>query len=343
MDDGRNPDRGFAVRFHNARRRRVPLLAPVDRDRPALEPIDAIRLFNRVNFPETSRMSDDKTPIRGMESFRNSNPCVAAIINRDYQAIQMVDRGAAALKAPVMGEMTPIKLCFQPWHLAGMARDLKMVQLLVNKGVDPVPAISDLLLFHMELLKSEDCKDNLDQLFTIGINGKIGLSREELLGQTRQLMRLFLDHGLDVNAEVNGTRLTPLHHLTRNSKIDPLMVRLLMERGAFVNLTDVHSTTPFMDAVRYSNNALHFYETACSLDIQLKLDAENCQGNSALGWAFKCGKFDVVDFFLMTEDDPQSIPTTLGVKRVPKTQMFDVKVKNVLYTRYLISKTGSML
>ena len=83
-----------------------------------------------------------------------------------------------------------------------------MASLLVQAGADPSCGLTDLLEFHINLVKDDgkgpdDCSDMpLDQKFTVGLGGKIGLSRKQLIADTRALLEQFIDKGLDVNGSL---------------------------------------------------------------------------------------------------------------------------------------------
>ena len=101
--------------------------------------------------------------------------------------------------------------------------DLKMASLLVQAGADPSCGLTDLLEFHINLVKDDgkvpdDCSDMpLYQKFTVGLGGKIGLSRKQLIADTRALLEQFIDKGLDVNESV-GHPSKFLSNFSRHSK-----------------------------------------------------------------------------------------------------------------------------
>jgi HEAT repeat protein len=73
-----------------------------------------------------------------------------------------------------------------------------------------------------------------------------------------ELVQAYLDAGLSVNDRLESTGDTPLRYMLRAGACSPLqrptapetkaLVRLLLARGADVNLTDTHGNTPLMEA-----------------------------------------------------------------------------------------------
>jgi ankyrin repeat protein len=74
----------------------------------------------------------------------------------------------------------------------------------------------------------------------------------------RDLVRLFLDRGADVNArsrnETFARSNTPLHAAAANSRVD--VAELLLERGADVNARDGHGFTPLALAANSKSDLL---------------------------------------------------------------------------------------
>ena len=213
----------------------------------------------------------------------------------------------------------------------GKPRNLKIARLLVERGADAnfrVPdndlgfgqsesPIERLLIFYLDLLKmfkvniqSGDAHpgnngavnlqlDDFSELLdTIGLNGESDLTSESLIQQTRFLLDVFFAHGADVNLHTTVSSRSIFHSVLCAEVTDPSLIEMMAQKGALINLTDVHGTTPFMDVIRYTDRAIATYIELKSLGKQLNLDVQNCSGDCALFRALFRGQIDTATLLL---------------------------------------------
>ena len=94
---------------------------------------------------------------------------------------------------------------------------------------------------------------------TIGLSGEDWLDLNALVEQTSELVKLFIDHGGDVNLHTTNAGRTIFHEVMTCEYTDLELVDKMVTLGALVNLTDVHGTTPFMDLIRNTDRAVQTY------------------------------------------------------------------------------------
>ena len=213
----------------------------------------------------------------------------------------------------------------------GKPRNLKIARLLVERGVDAnfrVPdndlgfgqsesPIERLVTYYLDLLKIFKNKlkpesvnscingiinlqlDDFSELLdTIGLNGETGLTSASLIQQTRFLLDIFFAHGADVNLHTTVSSRSIFHSVLCAEVTDPSLIEMMAQKGALINLTDVHGTTPFMDVIRHTDRAIGTYVEMKSLGKQLNLDVQNCSGDCALFRALFCGQLDTASLIL---------------------------------------------
>ena len=134
--------------------------------------------------------------------------------------------------------------------------------------------------------------DESDLLNTVGLSGEDWLDLNALIIQAKDLVKLFIEHGADVNLQTTNAGRTIFHEVIANEISDheliERMVIFVQKRsknlisdvfppfsllnyiflliqffqvtlGALVNLTDVHGTTPFMDLIKNTDVAVKVY------------------------------------------------------------------------------------
>ena len=72
-------------------------------------------------------------------------------------------------------------------------------------------------------------------------------------------MHLFPEHGADINLQTTNSGRTIFHEVIANEVSDFNLIDRMVTLGALVNLTDVHGTTPFMDLIKSTDNALRIH------------------------------------------------------------------------------------
>ena len=213
----------------------------------------------------------------------------------------------------------------------GKPRNLKIARLLVERGADAnfrVPdndlgfgqsesPIERLVTYYLDLLKvfknnvqsvdassgdngtiNHHMDDFSELLDTIGLNGEMGLTSEGLIQQTRFLLDIFFANGADVNLHTTLSSRSIFHSVLCADVTDPSLIEMMAQKGALINLTDVHGTTPFMDVIRYTDRAIGTYVEMKSLGKQLNLDVQNCSGDCALFRALFRGQLDTATLVL---------------------------------------------
>jgi hypothetical protein len=136
-------------------------------------------------------------------------PAVAALAGRHFELAKVLRRNGSSLEP--RGDMG-----YSPLHSVVVNRDLEMVQVLLDYGVD-VNAQTDQGSTSL-LMTSWHFDDSY-----LGV------------------VQLLLDHGADPNIQPRGGE-TPLHRASRDGKIQ--MARLLVDHGASVELQDRAGRTP---------------------------------------------------------------------------------------------------
>ncbi|KAJ0119195.1 hypothetical protein J7T55_013432 [Diaporthe amygdali] len=110
-----------------------------------------------------------------------------------------------------------------------------------------VPPLLPLPLLHVALRTKEN--------FSSGAGERYDVCR-------RKIVRMLLDHGIDINERLSGTHARHLRETEGMTTLmmaikysDPITVRLLLERGAKVNLRDSHGESAFQYALCQSPNS----------------------------------------------------------------------------------------
>ena len=105
--------------------------------------------------------------------------------------------------------------------------------------------------------------------------------------------------------------------------MDPELVRLLVSRGALVNLANVHAQTPLMDLASHCTDVSNFADVYAALRRGgdplapgLNPHLTNCAHNTALDQALIHGKPGIANC-LIEEANKTLMPTTVSVKPVP--------------------------
>ena len=105
------------------------------------------------------------------------------------------------------------------------------------------------------------------------------------------------------------------------------MVKLLLRRGALVNLANIHSQTALMDLVHHARDEANLWEVyellASSSGGDLNLHLTNCSQNHALDLALMNGRVAIANHWLeLPKAEAGSkvsrlLPTTVAVKPLP--------------------------
>ena len=116
---------------------------------------------------------------------------------------------------------------------------------------------------------------------TVGLHGEIGgLGPGQITSQARDLLLYCLDNGGDTNLPTTDAARTIFHMTLVAPVIDPGLTIRMLEKGANVNLADVHNTTPIMDIISLGDQARARHWLG--LLQPLMLDIENCSLQSGL-------------------------------------------------------------
>ena len=230
-------------------------------------------------------------------------------------------------------------------------RSLKMAKLLVMHGANPnlhvmptvfqgnpVSPFEQLVNFYLEIYTKSESEDVCDQ--TIGIDGETDVPFSRLVPQCEELIRIFLgtlfllltslilltldqffsDHGADPNF-VPRTQ-TIFHQLLVKGDVKWDILRDFINKGAHINITDVHGSSPFMDVVASTDNAAEVYAMSLSMGQDLRLDVQNCVKESALYRAYYYGKPEVVNMILNINDPDNMIK--FGMARILRSRMLQI-------------------
>ena len=188
------------------------------------------------------------------------------------------------------------------------SRNLKLAHLLMQRGANPNLRIPNhdmesasesplelLLRYYLKLIDvfglpgSGQCRtsyrpssfEETELMDTVGLHGEIGgLGPGQITSQARDLLLFCLDHGGDPNLPTTDAARSIFHMTLVAPVIDPGLATRMLEKGANVNLADVHNTTPIMDIISLGDQsrARHWL----GLLQPLMLDIENCSLQSGL-------------------------------------------------------------
>ena len=134
--------------------------------------------------------------------------------------------------------------------------------------------------------------DETDLLNTVGLSGEDWLDLCALILQAKDLVKLFIEHGADVNLQTTNSGRTIFHEVIANEISDHDLIERMVTLGALVNLTDVHGTTPFMDLIKNTDVAVKVYDDLNHHQKRVLIDAQNCCGESSLWRAMFHGRLD---------------------------------------------------
>ena len=79
--------------------------------------------------------------------------------------------------------------------------------------------------------------DGNDLLNTIGLSGEDWLDLNALMLQAKDLVKLFIEHGADVNLQTTNSGRTIFHEVLANEVSDHELIDRMVTLGALVNLT----------------------------------------------------------------------------------------------------------
>ena len=175
----------------------------------------------------------------------------------------------------------------EPIHDAALGGDSELVKMLLEMGADPnqksqlgrtpvCEAVYTRRLGAARVLLEAGADPNVrphtgaPPLLEAGIRGSL------------QIMRLLVPYRADPNVTTDyGQRYTALMHAAEGGDVD--LVRMLVERGADIEATDVHGKRALMQAAVYS----HLHVVAFLLDCGGEVNATDQAGHTALWWANK--------------------------------------------------------
>ena len=188
------------------------------------------------------------------------------------------------------------------------SRNLKLAHLLMQRGANPNLRIPNhdmesasesplelLLRYYLKLIEvfglpgSGQCRtsyrpssfEETELMDTVGLHGEIGgLGPGQITSQARDLLLFCLDNGGDPNLPTTDAARSIFHMTLVASVIDPGLATRMLEKGANVNLADVHNTTPMMDIISLGDQARARHWLG--LLQPLMLDIENCSLQSSL-------------------------------------------------------------
>ena len=188
------------------------------------------------------------------------------------------------------------------------SRNLKLAHLLMQRGANPNLRIPNhdmesasesplelLLRYYLKLIEvfglpgSGHCRtsyrpssfEETELMDTVGLHGEIGgLGPGQITSQARDLLLFCLDNGGDPNLPTTDAARSIFHMTLVASVIDPGLATRMLEKGANVNLADVHNTTPIMDIISLGDQARARHWLG--LLQPLMLDIENCSLQSGL-------------------------------------------------------------
>ena len=92
--------------------------------------------------------------------------------------------------------------------------------------------------FFFFFLRSQSFRfDGNDLLNTIGLSGEDWLDLNALMLQAKDLVKLFIEHGADVNLQTTNSGRTIFHEVLANEVSDHELIDRMVTLGALVNLT----------------------------------------------------------------------------------------------------------
>lgn len=152
-----------------------------------------------------------------------------------------------------------------------------------------------------ELFKAILNKDivSLNQVLNSGYNvndqdedGRTALM-EAIIEGDKEIVKLLLEHGADVNRQDYIAEISALHFAVQNSSYE--LVKLLLDNHAEIEIEDVNGNTPLSDAVFYSKGKGEIIKLL--LEHGADRNKQNKHGVSPLSLAESIGNYNVIQYF----------------------------------------------
>lgn len=226
-------------------------------------------------------------------------------------------------------ENIPLHMVLNNNHYFKKCRNLRLAQLLVQKGASPnrripygdmegaSPSPFEELVVYYEVLKAHAtgvsdtlCEElemffETDELILEFLTNTVDLDNtkclpnlenvKKLIEQTSELIDIFLRYGGDPNVLTTFDHKSLFHWVVEHD-VD-LAKRFLETCRVNVNLSDVHGSTPFMDSILINTpeNSLSLYEAMCDTTEFLDIDTCDCSGETALFRAVFAGAIEIAN------------------------------------------------
>jgi ankyrin repeat protein len=194
-------------------------------------------------------------------------PLVAALAGRHFQTAKFLHDNGAHLDVHYEGNDTPL-------HSAAYYGDVEMVQVLLGYGVD---------------VNAQD--RGWTPLHDAASNGSRHLRIPNIVQSSRDVTRILLEHGADVNARRNDNT-TSLHDAARNENAE--VIPVLLEHGANVGAEDEQGRTPLHEATRNRNVEV----VRMLLEHNADVNARAKDGSTPLLKAAENGSVEVVQMLI---------------------------------------------
>lgn len=246
-------------------------------------------------------------------------------------------------------ENIPLHMVLTNNHYNDRCRNLKLARLLVQKGASPnlripygdmsesSPSPFEELVVYYEVLKAyaagefDALSEELEMYFeneeakvafltnTVDLDNTKCLPNIEdirkLIEQTSELIDIFLYYGSDPSVLTTFAHKSLFHWVVEHEDV-ALAKRFLDTSRVNLNLTDVHGSSPLMDAILRNKpeNALVLYETMCETTETVELNCVDCCGETALFRAVFAGATELANRLCK---DGAKLTTSVCLSQVP--------------------------
>lgn len=246
-------------------------------------------------------------------------------------------------------ENIPLHMVLTNNHYNDRCRNLKLARLLVQKGASPnlripygdmsesSPSPFEELVVYYEVLKAyaagdfDALSEELEMYFeteeakvvfltnTVDLDNTKCLPNIEdirkLIEQTSELIDIFLYYGSDPSVLTTFSHKSLFHWVVEHEDV-ALAKRFLDTSRVNLNLTDVHGSSPLMDAILRNKpeNALVLYETMCETAEIVELNCMDCCGETALFRAVFAGATELANRLCK---DGAKLTTSVCLSQVP--------------------------
>jgi ankyrin len=222
------------------------LLADISDDGPGTYAIDVIRSFLEHGMDVDSSMNGSHSTMLHMASYW-----------RNLELIQLLLNHGANINAQSTEDQTPLqKLGANIWDHRPQDDEIEIIRLLLDRGADADSSMdsnhSTMLHWALYWQSNKLIQLLLDHGANINAPNKkyqtplqkwwTNISNHGLWDDDIDVIRLFLEHGADVDSSINSNHSTMLHMALYWGSL--AVVQLLLDHGANINLRNEKGQTP---------------------------------------------------------------------------------------------------